>query len=410
MGPLLQSASHDGGPGWGGVRDAGRRPARRGVRQRRRGGLRRAGGRRVPAPGADLRCMGPGCRRGGRAASPCHGVGPGTSSACCCPARSTTWSATRPPSGSGRSPRGSTSASVRARSGSILERTVPAVTVVDDGAGRPRRTGRDRARTVVRDGRARPAARRPAAWPDRGADRSGGRGVDQRHDRDCPRGRCSTTAACRAVAEGTDVLSAPGDRRLSPLPFAHVGSMTRVWDEAANGVTTVITPTPWRAADADRRDGGRAHHRRPRGCPPSGRWCSPAPSSPAADLSSLRVAGTGASRVPAELVAAMRAALGVPVVVRYTSTEASLGTGTVPGDPDEAVATSVGRPVPGVDLSGGRRRRDAGRRPARSAGSGCARRRSCAATGAARRPVPGAEGWSSTTGSPPTRCWRPTAG
>ena len=34
-----------------------------------------------------------------------------------------------------------------------------------------------------------------------------------------------------AVAAGTDVLSEPGDRRLSPLPFAHVGSMTRTWDE-----------------------------------------------------------------------------------------------------------------------------------------------------------------------------------
>ena len=71
----------------------------------------------------------------------------------------------------------------------------------------------------------------------------------------------------------------------------------------------------------------------------------------AADLSSLRIAGTGASRVPSELVAAMRRRLGVPVVVRYTSTEASLGTGTVPGDPDEVVATSVGRPVPGVELA-----------------------------------------------------------
>jgi acyl-CoA synthetase (AMP-forming)/AMP-acid ligase II len=70
-----------------------------------------------------------------------------------------------------------------------------------------------------------------------------------------------------------------------------------------------------------------------------------------ADLSSLRIAGTGASRVPAELVAALRDALGVPVVVRYTSTEASLGTGTVPGDPDEAVASTVGRPVPGVELT-----------------------------------------------------------
>ena len=47
------------------------------------------------------------------------------------------------------------------------------------------------------------------------------------------------------------------------------------------------------------------------------------------------------------------------MVVRYTSTEASLGTGTVPGDPDEVVATTVGRPVPGVELAVA----DDGRRP-----------------------------------------------
>ena len=41
----------------------------------------------------------------------------------------------------------------------------------------------------------------------------------------------------------------------------------------------------------------------------------------------------------------------MPVVVRYTSTEASLGTGTVPGDTDQQVATTVGRPVPGVALA-----------------------------------------------------------
>jgi acyl-CoA synthetase (AMP-forming)/AMP-acid ligase II len=38
-------------------------------------------------------------------------------------------------------------------------------------------------------------------------------------------------------------------------------------------------------------------------------------------------------------------------VVRYTSTESSLGTSTDPGDPDEVVATTVGRPVPGVELA-----------------------------------------------------------
>ncbi len=69
-----------------------------------------------------------------------------------------------------------------------------------------------------------------------------------------------------------------------------------------------------------------------------------------ADLSHLRIAGTGASRVPPDLVHAMRARLGCPVVVRYTSTESSLGTGTRPQDSDDVVATTVGRPVPGVEL------------------------------------------------------------
>jgi acyl-CoA synthetase (AMP-forming)/AMP-acid ligase II len=41
----------------------------------------------------------------------------------------------------------------------------------------------------------------------------------------------------------------------------------------------------------------------------------------------------------------------VPVVVRYTSTETSLGTGTTPASSDEEVATTVGKPVAGVELS-----------------------------------------------------------
>ena len=67
-------------------------------------------------------------------------------------------------------------------------------------------------------------------------------------------------------------------------------------------------------------------------------------------LSNLRVAGTGAARMAPSQVAALRSRLGVPVVVRYTSTEASLGTGTRPGDADEIVATTVGRPVAGVEI------------------------------------------------------------
>jgi acyl-CoA synthetase (AMP-forming)/AMP-acid ligase II len=112
----------------------------------------------------------------------------------------------------------------------------------------------------------------------------------------------------------------------------------------------VITPTPWKAADcvavlADERISVG------QGVPTQWALMMAEPALDAADLSSLRVVGTGAARVPAELVAAMRERFGVPVIVRYTSTEASLGTGTVPGDPDEVVATTVGRPVPGVSLA-----------------------------------------------------------
>jgi acyl-CoA synthetase (AMP-forming)/AMP-acid ligase II len=230
---------------------------------------------------------------------------------------------------------------------SILARTLPTVTVVEDGAALDRGpmgvvVGRSTAREAA-DGPP------PAAVPV--LDRtdpvavvwtSGTTGL--------PKGAVFDHASLAAVADGTDVLSEAGDRRLSPLPFAHVGSMTRPWDEIANGVTTVITPTPWRAADAVRI---MAEERITvaQGVPTQWALVLAEPALDGADLSSLRIAGTGASRVPAELVAAMRGRLGVPVVVRYTSTEASLGTGTVPGDPDEVVATTVGRPVPGVALT-----------------------------------------------------------
>jgi acyl-CoA synthetase (AMP-forming)/AMP-acid ligase II len=165
-----------------------------------------------------------------------------------------------------------------------------------------------------------------------------------------PKGAVFDHDCLAAVAAGTDVLSAPGDRRLSPLPFAHVGSMTRTWDEIANGVTTVITPTPWTAGDAVRiMEAERITVAQ--GVPTQWALVLGHPDLNGADTSSLRIVGTGASRVPSELVAALRSRFGVPVIVRYTSTEASLGTGTVPGDRDEVVARTVGRPVPGVSLA-----------------------------------------------------------
>jgi len=235
-----------------------------------------------------------------------------------------------------------------AEKASILTRIRPAVTVVDDHlvdpAGLEAPVGRVLSRPALVEAAAGPAPRLPALDP---ADpvavvwTSGSTGV--------PKGAVFDHRNLAAVAAGTDVLSEPGDRRLSPLPFAHVGYMTRPWDEIAHGVTTVIAPQPWSAGMAIalmEHEGVTVGQ----GVPTQWALMLAHPSFDDADLSHLRIAGTGAARVPPELVRAMRDRLGCPVVVRYTSTETSLGTGTRPGDPDEIVATTVGRPVPGVEL------------------------------------------------------------
>jgi acyl-CoA synthetase (AMP-forming)/AMP-acid ligase II len=164
-----------------------------------------------------------------------------------------------------------------------------------------------------------------------------------------PKGALFDHTTLAAVARGTDVLSRTGDRRLSPLPFAHVAYMTRAWDEIAHGVATVITPTPWRAEDALRIIGEEAITVA-QGVPTQWALMLARPEMQTTDFATLRVAGTGAARMASAQIAELRACLGVPVVVRYTSTESSLGTGTTLTSTDEEVATTVGRPVPGVEL------------------------------------------------------------
>ena len=135
---------------------------------------------------------------------------------------------------------------------SILERAAPGARwCVDPEAARLPEPGTcGGGRPGPRSGRG-GASEPPGAWPELAPDdpvavvwTSGTTGR--------PKGALFDHANLAAVARGTDVLSQPGDRRLSPLPFAHVGYMTRAWDEIANAVTTIITPTPWRADDAVR--------------------------------------------------------------------------------------------------------------------------------------------------------------
>jgi acyl-CoA synthetase (AMP-forming)/AMP-acid ligase II len=228
---------------------------------------------------------------------------------------------------------------------SIVSRTRPKVVVVDDGVDPPPGAGavlrRSELPPLYELDPPRSSPHLDPSDPVAVVWTSGTTGV--------PKGAVFDHATLRDMAPGAGALSADGDRRLSPLPFAHVGYMTRMWDELAHRITTVITPTPWKAASAlrlveeERVTVGQ-------GVPTQWALMLADPTFESTDVSSLRLASTGAARVPAELVREMRERLGCPVVVRYASTEASLITGTRLGDPDEVVAETVGRPSEGVEL------------------------------------------------------------
>lgn len=164
-----------------------------------------------------------------------------------------------------------------------------------------------------------------------------------------PKGAVFDHACLRAMAAAAGPLSKVGDRRLSPLPFAHVGYMTRVWDELMHVITTVVCPTPWTAAGAlaligsERVTVGQ-------GVPAQWQMMLAHPDLATTDVSSLRIVSTGAARVPPEMVDAMRQAFACPVVVRYTSTEACVSTGTALDDPDAVICSTVGTPGAGVEM------------------------------------------------------------
>ena len=77
------------------------------------------------------------------------------------------------------------------------------------------------------------------------------------------------------------------------------------------------------------------------------------PSRATADLSSLRLAVTGAAVVPTALIERMRTELGFrEVITAYGLTECGgFATACRPGDPDEVISTTSGRAVDGVEVT-----------------------------------------------------------
>jgi acyl-CoA synthetase (AMP-forming)/AMP-acid ligase II len=164
-----------------------------------------------------------------------------------------------------------------------------------------------------------------------------------------PKGAMFDHRCLRAMAAAAGELTAPGDRKLSPLPFAHIGYMTRPWDEVSNFVTTVICATPWKP------DETLALIERERvtvcqGVPTQYEMLFRQPGFDTTDFSSIRIVGMGAARIPPEMVREATARFGAPCVVRFASTESSVCTGTRLDDDVETIANTVGRPGAGVEL------------------------------------------------------------
>ncbi|HKA94050.1 MAG TPA: AMP-binding protein, partial [Acidimicrobiia bacterium] len=230
---------------------------------------------------------------------------------------------------------------------SILDRTQPAVTVVGDGVELPDGVDPGRTLHVSELGHAfatEPARSLPAltaADPACVVWTSGTTGQ--------PKGATYDHEAMAVISRNIGELTRPGDRRLVALPFAHVGYMTRMWDELANGTTLVIVGEPWSAEETLRliRDEGITMAT---GVPTQWSLVLCHPDIEHTDFSRLRVAALGGAAIAPELVRQMRKVLECPVITRYTSTEAGVCTSTLVGDDDEVVATTVGRPAPAVDL------------------------------------------------------------
>jgi acyl-CoA synthetase (AMP-forming)/AMP-acid ligase II len=144
-------------------------------------------------------------------------------------------------------------------------------------------------------------------------------------------------------------LSAPYDRKLMPIPFAHTGYLTRVYDQLIHRSAYVLTPPAWTAGAmldvlaSEKITLGQ-------GVPTQWEKLIQLERLDEADLSSLRIVSTGAARVSPVLVKALHDRLKVPVVIRYASTEVPLAFGTRIGDPIEVVATTVGQPLGGAEV------------------------------------------------------------
>jgi acyl-CoA synthetase (AMP-forming)/AMP-acid ligase II len=140
-----------------------------------------------------------------------------------------------------------------------------------------------------------------------------------------------------------------GGRTLAGTSFAHLGFMTKLPGNLRTGGSTFLIRR-WHAAEAlELTERHRFSHIG--GIPTQVALMLQAPGVDTRDLSSVKLVVMGGGPATGALVRAARAGFAAPVCVRYSCTEAGIGLGTGPDDPDEDAEVSVGRARPGIELS-----------------------------------------------------------
>lgn len=137
-------------------------------------------------------------------------------------------------------------------------------------------------------------------------------------------------------------------RGLQAIPMAHMGFMTKIAAFIARASTAVLMQR-WRARDAlDAIE--RERLTSIGGVPTQLAMMLADDTFEGRDLSSVQRVTIGGAPASPELVRRIHGAFGAPVIQRYSCTELGICTSTHPGDPDEVVATTVGRAQLEVDL------------------------------------------------------------
>jgi acyl-CoA synthetase (AMP-forming)/AMP-acid ligase II len=132
------------------------------------------------------------------------------------------------------------------------------------------------------------------------------------------------------------------------ISFAHVGTMARIAIQIGSLGGSILQDTYDTALVLETIERERLVHLG--AFPTQAAMLLDHPDRARRDLSSLRTVLLGGAPASPALIRRVRETLGVTVLVRYSSTEVGIATGSLPDDSIETLATTVGKPTPGVEL------------------------------------------------------------